>query len=50
MRGLFSLPLDETGEEIWINDTLGNRDSNRSRLAPQGYLPSPTRTTSMCHP
>ncbi len=28
----------ETGEVVWKNDTLGEQDSNRSRLAPQGYL------------
>ena len=28
----------ETGAVIWKNDTLGEQDSNRSRLTPQGYL------------
>ena len=28
----------KTGKIIWKNDTLGERDSNRSRLTPQGYL------------
>lgn len=38
-EGIILAALDaETGEEIWINDTLGEQDSNRSRLAPQGYL------------
>ncbi|MBI24411.1 MAG: hypothetical protein CMN05_12635 [Roseibacillus sp.] len=28
----------ESGDVIWMNDTLGEQDNNRSRLAPQGYL------------
>ncbi|MFT4689519.1 MAG: outer membrane protein assembly factor BamB [Limisphaerales bacterium] len=28
----------ETGRVIWKNDSLGEQNSNRSRLAPQGYL------------
>lgn len=28
----------ESGDVIWMNDTLGEQDSNRNRLAPQGYL------------
>lgn len=38
-EGIILAALDAgTGRIIWKNDTLGEHDSNRSRLTPQGYL------------
>ena len=38
-EGILLTALDAaTGKVIWRNDTLGEKDSNRSRLTPQGYL------------
>ncbi len=38
-EGIMLTALDaKTGKTIWRNDTLGEQDSNRSRLTPQGYL------------
>lgn len=38
-EGIILAALDaKSGSVIWLNDTLGEADNNRSRLAPQGYL------------